>query len=234
MNLSELSVEIYSDGADMETMVRQAEKPWVKGLTTNPSLMRKAGVTNYREFVEELVKRIPEKPVSVEVFAEDHAGMIRQAKLIHSLGTNLFVKIPITNSASVSSGPVIQELLKDGIKLNVTAIMTVDQVTSLTEFESHTPWIWSVFCGRISDTGRDPCNMICWCRRPARTSGAQILWASTRHVYNIVDAHDSGADIITIPSDILEKAEKMLGYDLTQLSLDTVQMFARDSVGYSL
>lgn len=234
MNLSDILVDIYSDGADMETMVKQAAKPWVKGLTTNPSLMRKAGVKDYRGFVEELVKRIPDKPVSVEVFSEDHAGMVRQAKLLHSLGSNLFVKIPITNSAKVSSGPVIQELMEDGIKLNVTAIMTAEQITSLTEFSAHAPWIWSVFCGRISDTGRDPCSIISWCRRPARTSGAQILWASTRHVYNIIDAHDAGADIITIPSDILDKAEKMLGYDLTQLSLDTVQMFARDSVGYSL
>lgn len=236
MSFSEttLPVDIYADGADLQTMVYQASKPWVKGLTTNPSLMRKAGITDYSKFACDVLQAIRNKPISFEVFSDNHDEMVRQAMRLSMLGENVYVKIPIINSAGAFSGPVIQILLKEGVKLNITAILTIDQIVSLREFTPKTPWIWSIFCGRISDTGTDPMNMIRWARRSAKDCNARLLWASTRHVYNLFEAVKAGADIITVPADILDKAERMIGYDLAKLSLETVQMFARDSAGYTL
>lgn len=224
-------IKIYSDGADKKSMLEMAAQPLVKGITTNPSLMKKAGVTDYRTFCKEVLTQIREKPLSFEVFADDFNEMNRQALEIASWGKNVYVKIPITNSTGASSIPLIKDLARQGVKLNVTAVFTLKQSIEACEaLKGGAPSILSVFAGRIADTGRDPVPMMRSaleiCRHYDRN--IELLWASTRELFNIVQAEMVGCDIITAPNDLIKKLT-MLNKDLTQLSLETVQTFKADS-----
>lgn len=218
-------------------MLELAQKPYVKGLTTNPTLMRKAGISDYVSFAKDVLAAIKDKPISFEVFSDDLDEMERQARIIASWAPNVYVKIPVTNTNRVSTVPLIQKLAAAGIKLNVTAILTAQQVRDVADVLSpKVPSIVSVFAGRIADTGRDPLpHMIESKQILASNPAAELLWASSRELLNIVQADEMGCHIITVTADILKKAEKM-GYDLTELSLDTVKMFYDDGqkAGYAL
>lgn len=206
-------------------------RKYIKGVTTNPTLLRKAGVADYLGFAQKLVSEFPSHKISLEVLSDEFPEMKRQARLLNSLGKNIYVKIPITNSRGESSLDLIEELSKDGIKVNVTAVMTLRQVQN-TAFRLS--WdensIISVFSGRIADTGRDPVPIMRAAKEwIANAPTIHLLWASTREVYNIYQAEECGCDIITVPNVILNKAEDMVGSDLDELSLDTVQMFTNDA-----
>jgi transaldolase len=218
-------------------MVAAREKGLVKGFTTNPTLMRKAGITDYAGFAREALAAIPDLPICFEVFADEFPAMERQARLIGSWGANVFVKIPITNTRGESSLPLIQRLADAGVQLNVTAILTLDQVAGVAKVLCRDlPAIVSVFAGRIADTGRDPQATIR--RSVALLAGlpkASLLWASTRELLNIFEAQACGCHIITVTTDILKKLS-MEGMALDELSLDTVRMFHRDAcaAGFTL
>lgn len=239
-SLSSLRIHLYADGADIQSIGRLCEKPYVKGLTTNPSLMRKAGVEDYEAFGLAVLSHAQSLPVSFEVLSDDFTEMKRQAIKIASWGESIYVKIPITNSKGESSIPLIAELAAEGVKLNVTALLTSNQVMdAMNAVSLGKASILSVFAGRIADTGKDPFQLMQWCAKGLKGMGVKntkLLWASTREVFNIIQAEQAGCDIITVPPDILTKAEKLLGYDLEKLSLETVQMFARDATeaGYTL
>ena len=231
-SLADLKVQIYADGADKAGILDLYAKPYIKGLTTNPSLMKKAGIKDYEAFAKDILQSVTAKPISLEVFTDDLVDMKRQALKISSWGNNVYTKIPITNSKGDSCLPLIKELGKEGVKLNVTALLTLEQVRGVADnLNPAVPSVVSVFAGRIADTGVDPMPIM-------RASGAllynqpkaELLWASTREVLNLFQADESGCAIITVPHDILGKAAKMLGFDLTALSLDTVKMFAKDAV----
>lgn len=236
-DLNTLHVQLYADGAEKAAMLELAKKPFVKGFTTNPTLMRKGGVTDYVAFAKEIVAAIPDKPISFEVFSDEFPEMERQAKLISSWGDNVYVKIPITNTKGESSIPLIKKLVAQKIKVNVTAILTLAQVKAVADVLSpKISSVVSVFAGRIADTGRDPVPVMKKAKQLlAKNKKAELLWASTREVFNILQAESVGCHIITVPNDILKKLDK-LGYDLGALSLDTVKMFYRDGTeaGYRL
>ncbi|MCU9613134.1 transaldolase [Caldibacillus lycopersici] len=223
-------IKIYADGAVLEDMLTAYQKGVVSGFTTNPSLMKKAGVTNYVAFAKEVLAAIPDLPISFEVFSDDFAIMQREAEEIASWGNNVYVKIPITNAFGDSSIPLIQELSKKGIKLNVTAIFTLEQVRATVDaFAPDTENIVSVFAGRIADTGVDPIPTMKAAAEICREKpGTELLWASSRELLNIFQAEASNCDIITCTPEILNKLSNV-GKDLEQLSLETVQMFSKDS-----
>jgi transaldolase len=229
--LNDLKIHLYADGADKAGILDLYAKPYIKGLTTNPTLMNKAGIKDYEAFSKDILQTVKSKPISLEVFTDDLVDMKRQALKIASWGSNVYTKIPITNSVGVSCLPLIKELGKEGVKLNVTALLTLKQVQGVAEaLNPAVPSVVSVFAGRIADTGVDPVPMIRACG--ALLEGqpkAELLWASTREVLNIFQAQDAGCAIITVPHDILAKAAKLMGTDLTALSLDTVKMFAKDA-----
>jgi len=237
-SLRELNIQLYADGADKAGILELYAKPHIRGLTTNPSLIRKAGVRDYEAFARELLETVTAKPISFEVFSDDFAEMKRQALKITGWGRNVYTKIPITNSQGESCLPLIQELARDGVKLNVTALLTPAQVAGVAAaLHRDVPAVVSVFAGRIADTGVDPMPLVRECAtllqdRPE----AGLLWASTREVLNIFQAIACGCAVITVPHDILAKAEKMVGLDLTAVSLDTVKTFARDAAaaGFTL
>lgn len=235
-NLERLKIKLFADGADLTAMKELAAKPYIKGLTTNPTLMRKAGVTDYESFAKEVLAAIPDKPISFEVFSDDFDEMERQARLIASWGKNVYVKIPIMNTKREASYFLISCLADSGVKLNVTAILTLDQVRwTAIALASGMPAIVSVFAGRIADTGVDPIPLM----RQAKEILApehELLWASSREPLNIIQAKEAGADIITVTPEILKKAGTMFGMDLSQLSLDTVKLFYDDgrAAGYEL
>ena len=237
MRIEDLKIAIYADGADIEGMKAEYNKGIVKGFTTNPTLMKKAGVKDYVTFAKECVKEISDLPLSLEVFADDFAGMEEEAKIICGLGENVFVKIPITNSKGESSIPLIKKLSNDGLKINVTAVFTQKQIEeSIDAFAPETQNVVSIFAGRIMDAGVDAMEIMKYAKKLANTKpGTQILWASCREVYNIIQADQSGVDIVTVTNDILAKMSN-LGKDLEQFSLETVQMFVRDgqSLGYTI
>lgn len=240
MNLSPFSnkIKVYSDGADKASMLEMAANPLIKGLTTNPTLMKKAGITDYRAFCKDILNHIKEKPLSFEVFSDEFSEMKRQALEIASWGNNVYVKIPITNSEGQSSIPLIKELTKSNVKLNVTAILTWDQIIdTVMALKSGAPSIVSVFAGRIADTGRDPIPMMTAAGQLCRAVDANIelLWASSREALNIVQADQSGCHIITATPDLIKKMS-MYNKDLSQLSLETVRMFKTDadSAGFKL
>ena len=237
-SLSDLQIQLYADGADKAGILDLYAKPYIKGLTTNPSLMKKAGIKDYLAFAQDILQTVTAKPISLEVFTDEFPEMKRQALKITALARNVYTKIPITNSRGESSLPLIKELAQQGVKLNITAILTLSQVAGVAEvLNPEVPSVVSVFAGRIADTGVDPVPLM-------RAAGAlleghpkaELLWASTREVLNIFHAQDAGCAIITVPHDILAKAAKMLGMDLTELSLDTVKGFTKDAaeVGYKL
>jgi transaldolase len=235
--LRQLKVKIFADGADFDSIVKLSGNPAVKGFTTNPSLVRKAGVTDYEEFGRKLLAAVPNRPVSLEVFADEFGEMARQARAIATWGPNVNVKIPVTNTKKEFSGDLIRELSEDGVVVNVTAILTLDQVRRVTACLSpKTPAIVSVFAGRIADTGVDPVPLMAEAvsilkARPK----AELIWASPRELLNIFQAEDIGCHIITVTSDILNKLS-LVGKDLEAYSLETVEMFRRDAVaaGFSI
>lgn len=237
-SLTDLKIQLYADGADKAGILDLYGKPYIKGLTTNPTLMRKAGIRDYEAFAKDILQTVTAKPISLEVFTDDPVEMKRQALKISGWGANVYTKIPITNSRGESCLPLIRELGRSGVKLNVTALLTLPQVAGVAEaLNPAVPSVVSVFAGRIADTGVDPMPVI-------RAAGAllhaqpkaELLWASTREVLNIFQAQESGCAIVTVPHDILAKAAKMFGHDLTALSLDTVRMFAKDAAdaGFTL
>ena len=230
-SLNDLKIQLYADGADKAGILDLYAKPYIKGLTTNPSLMKKAGIKDYEAFAKDILQTVTAKPISLEVFTDDFTDMKRQALKISAFGKNVYTKIPITNSRGDSSLPLIKELASQGVKLNVTALLTLKQVAGVAEaLNPAVPSVVSVFAGRIADTGVDPVPLMRACG--ALLEGhqkAELLWASTREVLNIFQAEECGCAIITVPHDILGKAAKMYGTDLTELSLDTVKMFTKDA-----
>lgn len=237
-NLENLGIQIYADGADKAGILDLYAKPYIRGLTTNPTLMRKVGVRDYEAFARDILQTVTAKPISLEVFSDEFPEMRRQALKLAGWGGNVYVKIPITNSHGAPSIELIRELTHEGVKLNVTALLTVEQVRQVAAvLHPEVPAVVSVFAGRIADTGVDPCPIMrealgILAARPR----AELLWASVREVLNLVQAEACGCHIVTVTHDILAKAAKLLGMDLTDLSLDTVRMFARDAAeaGYVL
>jgi transaldolase len=231
-------IKVFSDGADKASMLSMAKDPLIQGLTTNPSLMKKAGITDYKSFCKEILSEIKNKPLSFEVFADDLKEMKRQALEIKTWGENVYVKIPITNSKGESCIPLVKELSSSGVRLNVTALLTMQQVTqTVNALQNGAPSIVSVFAGRIADTGRDPMPLMIAASYLARSvdKNIELLWASSRELLNIVQAEQAGCHIITATPDIIAKL-KMLNKDLAELSLDTVKQFKKDadSAGYQL
>jgi transaldolase len=229
--LDKLRVNIFADGADKVSMLKLSTKPYIKGLTTNPTLMRKAGVNNYRDFAKDVLKEIKDKPVSFEVLADDFCEMERQALDIASWGDNVYVKIPITNTKRETSCPLITKLASRRVKVNVTAIMTLAQVNEVaTAFQADVPGYVSIFAGRIADTGRDPIPiMVASLERLKAAPKAELIWASPRELLNIFQADAIGCHVITVTDSILEKLS-LVGSDLDDFSLDTVKMFYNDAL----
>lgn len=225
-----LKIDLYADGADVREMIAARESGVVKGFTTNPTLMKKSGVTDYEAFAKDALKAVSGMPISFEVFADDFAEMERQARRICTWGDEVFVKIPITNTKGEPAIPLIQRLSAARVKLNITAILTVKQVRdTVAALDAGTPAIVSVFAGRIADTGRDPVPLMKECAAITKQKPkAQLLWASPRELLNIFHAEECGCQIITVTSDILKKLA-MVGKPLEDLSLDTVKMFYNDA-----
>ena len=232
-----LKVKLFADGADLAGMKEMAANPLIKGFTTNPTLMRKAGIADYKAFAREVLAAIPDRPVSFEVFADDFATMETQALEIASWGKHVNVKIPVTNTRSEFSGALIERLSKQGVQVNVTAVMTLDQVKRIAErLAAETPAIVSVFAGRIADTGRDPVPLMKQAVEILRAKPkAELIWASPRELLNIYQADAVGCHIITATNDILKKLS-LVGKDLDRYSLETVEMFYKDAkaAGYTI
>lgn len=230
--LEDLPIKIFADGADREGIAALYAKPYIKGLTTNPTLMRKVGVSDYEKFARSILEVVKEKPISFEVFSDEFPEMRRQALKIGKWQENVYVKIPITNTRGESALPLIRELSAEGVKLNLTAILTREQVKGVAEAVTpEVPCVVSVFAGRVADTGVDPLPLMKESLEILRElPEAELLWASVREVLNIFQAAACGCHIVTVPHDILEKVAKLGGMDLAELSLDTVQMFHRDAV----
>ena len=235
--VEELKVKIFADGADKTGMLEMYEKPFVKGLTTNPTLMKKAGITDYRAFCKDILASINDKPLSFEVFSDDFAEMERQALEIASWGDNVYVKIPITNTKQETCYELVKTLSTQKVKLNVTALMTLDQVHNVVaSLDPNVPSYVSVFAGRIADTGYDPVPLMMTAVEILKAApAAELIWASPRELLNIFQADDIGCHVITVTNDILKKLS-LVGYDLNEYSLDTVKMFYADAVaaGYKL
>jgi len=233
----QFKIKLYADGADLKGMIEVYNEGVVSGFTTNPTLMKKAGVKNYEEFARSAIKAIPDLPISFEVFSDDLEGMEREARKIAGWGKNAYIKIPVTNTKGESTATLVKKLSRDGLKLNVTAILTIEQVKQVAgALSPATPSVVSVFAGRIADTGRDPMPMMKEAAGILKSNTkSELLWASTRELLNLVQAESCGCHIITITNDILKKAP-MLGKDLKELSLDTVKMFYNDaqSAGYKI
>ena len=235
--IQQLRVKIFADGADKAGMLEMASRPYIAGLTTNPTLMRKAGITDYRAFAREIVSAIPNRPLSFEVFSDDFAEMERQAHEISSWGAQVYVKIPVTNTRGESAYGLVRRLSKAGIKLNVTALMTLGQVRDVSAalIGNISSYI-SVFAGRVADTGRDPVPLMAAAVELIRPYPEQeLIWASPRELLNIFQADAIGCHIITVTNDVLNKLS-LVGKDLADYSLDTVKMFYRDAqqAGYKL
>jgi transaldolase len=231
--LKNLKIRIFADGADKKGMLELNANPVIQGLTTNPTLMRKAGISEFEAFARDILQGITVKPVSFEVFSDEFSEMKRQALKINSWAKNVYVKIPITNTRDESSLPLIHELSNEGVKLNITAMLTPEQVAGVAKaLHPQSPAFISVFAGRIADTGVDPVPLMLECKKILTgMPKAELLWASVREVLNIFQANDCGCEIVTVPHDILNKALKLAGKDLKELSLDTVKMFAADAKG---
>jgi transaldolase len=237
LNAADLSVKIFADGADKEQIRSASANPLINGFTTNPTLMRKSGVTNYEAFAKEVIEIIPDHSLSLEVFADDLAEMERQAREIAGWGRNVYVKVPISNTKGEATAPILETLSRDGIKLNVTALMTEGQVRStVAALNPDVPSYISVFAGRVADTGIDPIPVM---KRSLSIMEAapksELIWASPREVLNVVQASEIGCHVITVTYDILNKLGG-LGKDLDAFSLDTVKMFHQDATasGFSI
>ena len=237
MKTDDLKIAIYADGADIDEMLEAYKKGFIKGFTTNPTLMKKAGVKSYTEFARNVLCEITDMPISFEVFADDFETMKKEALILSGYGKNVFVKIPITNSKGESSIPLISELSKEKVNLNITAVFTIRQVKAVLEVLSEeTENIISVFAGRIADAGVAPEVIMRQTAELCREKkGVMSLWASCREVFNIIQADRCGVDIITVTNDLLKKSAN-IGKNLELFSLETVQMFVRDgkSLGFSI
>lgn len=221
---------MFADGADIEEMKSAYKNQLVDGFTTNPSLMAKAGVTDYKAFAEEAVSEIPDASISFEVFADDLPTMEKEAEILKQYGDNVFVKIPIVTPTGESTLPLIKSLSSKQVRLNVTAVYTIEQVKAITDAVTEgVPTYVSVFAGRIADTGIDPLPLMKEAVKVTHSKeGVQLLWASCREVYNVIQADEIGADIITCPADVVKKVNNNLGRDIGELSVDTVKGFAKD------
>jgi transaldolase len=235
--LSELKIKLFADGADKAGMLEMHRNPLIKGFTTNPTLMRKAGVTDYRAFALDILTEIRDRPISFEVFSDEFTEMERQAREIARWGSNVYVKIPVTNTRREPSVELIRRLAGAGLKLNVTAILALDQVRDVTAaLAGGPPAVVSVFAGRVADTGYDPVPLMAAAVELARPyPNIELLWASPRELLNIFQADAVGCHIITATNDILKKLDGV-GKDLHEFSLDTVKMFRDDAVkvGYNV
>jgi transaldolase len=229
--LSDLNVKVFADGADLASMLELYAHPLIRGFTTNPTLMRKAGIGDYRAFARQVLRAIPDRPISFEVFADEFDEMERQALEIGSWGKNVYVKVPVTNTRGETVNELAGELARRGVKLNVTAMMTLDQVREISATLAAGPaCCLSVFAGRIADTGRDPVPLMAEAleiMRPHRHQ--ELIWASPRELLNIFQADSIGCHIITVTSDTLKKLT-LVGKDLAEYSLDTVKMFRNDAL----
>lgn len=226
----DLRIKIFADGANEEAIMSLATNPVIQGFTTNPTLMRSAGVTDYEAFARRLLDRLTDLPISFEVFADEFDEMERQARKIASWGENVYVKVPVTNTKRVSSAPLIERLAGEGIRLNVTALLTLDQVRTVSaSLAGGAPSIVSVFAGRVADTGCDPVPLMCQALEiMAPHANQELLWASPRELLNIVQADAIGCHVITVTPDLLKKLS-ILGSDLADYSLETVRMFHDDA-----
>lgn len=235
--VEDLKVQIFADGADKAAMLEMYGKSYIKGLTTNPTLMKKAGITDYRTFCKDILTHIKDKPLSFEVFSDDFAEMERQAMEIASWGDNVYVKIPVTNTKQDTCYDLVNKLGARNVRMNVTAIMTMEQVRKVVAALSpNVPSYVSIFAGRIADTGRDPVPMMAAAVEILKVApAAELIWASPRELLNIFQADEVGCQVITVTNDILKKLS-LVGHDLDTYSLDTVKMFYNDAVdaGYSL
>ena len=236
-SISDLKVKIFADGAEIAGMLEMYAKPYIKGFTTNPTLMHKVGLTDYRGFAKSILAAIPDRPISFEVFSDEFSEMERQAREIATWGKNVYVKIPVTNTRSEPAYDLVRRLSHEGVNLNVTALMTQVQVRAVVEaVKGGAPSCISVFAGRIADTGRDPVPIMTECVEILKAEPkAELIWASPRELLNIFQADDVGCHIITVTNDVLKKLP-LVGTDLTQFSLDTVKMFYDDGrkAGFSL
>ncbi len=230
-NIETLKVKIFADGADKNGMLEMYEKPYIKGLTTNPTLMKKVGITDYRAFCKDILTHIKDKPLSFEVFSDDFAEMERQAMEIAGWGENVYVKIPVTNTRQETCYDLVKKLAALKVKLNVTALMTLTQVRDVVaSLDPDVPSYVSVFAGRIADTGRDPVPMMAAAVEELKKApSAELIWASPRELLNIFHANEIGCHVITVTNDILKKLA-LVDYDLDAYSLDTVKMFYNDAV----
>jgi transaldolase len=230
--LLDLPIKIFADGADRDGIAALYAKPYIKGLTTNPTLMRKVGIADYEKFAREVLDIVKDKPISFEVFSDEFPEMRRQALMIGKWQENVYVKIPITNTRGDSALPLISELSAEGVKLNLTAILTSAQVEGVAKaVKREVPCVVSVFAGRVADTGVDPIPLMKQSLDILRElPEAELLWASVREVLNIFQAAKCGCHIVTVPHDILDKVAKLGGMDLADLSLDTVRMFHKDAI----
>ena len=229
--LKDLKVKLFADGADKAGMLQLNANPLIQGMTTNPTLMRKAGLTDFETFAKDILQTITVKPISFEVFSDEFPEMRRQALKINGWAKNVYVKIPITNTRGESSLSLVRDLAHEGVKINVTAILTQEQVVGVAQaLNPQVPAVVSVFAGRIADTGVDPMPQMRDAKRKlAALPHAELLWASVREVLNIFQADACGCDIVTVTHDILNKAFKLAGIGLKEMSLDTVKMFAADA-----
>lgn len=228
--IDQLSVKIFADGADLAGMVEMYRKPFIHGFTTNPTLMRKAGITDYRAFAKEVVAAIPDRPISFEVFSDEFAEMDRQAREIASWGKNIYVKVPVTNTRGESTCDLVRSLSHAGVKLNVTALLSLAQVRDVVAaVAGGAPSCISVFAGRVADTGHDPVPLMTAAVEMLKMAPeAELIWASPRELLNIFQADAIGCHIITVTNDILKKLSNV-GRDLEDYSLDTVKMFYTDA-----
>jgi transaldolase len=229
--LEELKVRIFADGADRAGILDLYKNPLIKGFTTNPTLMRNAGITDYEAFARDLLGAVPDRPISLEVFSDDFAEMESQARRIASWGSNVYVKIPVTNTRGESSMPLVRELAQAGVQQNVTALMTLAQVRDVTAALGEGPSACiSVFAGRVADTGRDPVPMMAAAvEMMAIHPQLELIWASPRELLNIFHADQVGCHIITVTHDLLKKLA-LVNKDLDEYSLDTVKMFRNDAI----
>jgi len=237
MTIAHLKVKLFADGADLAGIKEMAANPAIKGFTTNPTLMRKAGVSDYKAFALQVLQVVGGRPISFEVFADEFGEMGKQAHEIASWGRNIYVKIPVTNTKGEFSGPLVERLTRAGIQVNVTALTTVDQVKRVADrLAPETPAIISVFAGRIADTGRDPVPIMAEAVKIMKKKPkSELIWASPRELLNIFQADEVGCHVITATNDILKKLP-LIGKDLDAYSLETVEMFHKDAkaAGYSI
>jgi transaldolase len=233
--IQDLRIKIFADGAKIDDFKALGSLPYIKGFTTNPTLMKKAGITDYEGFIKEVLPIIGDKPVSFETIGDDFEEMKRQAVKLSKFGPNVYVKIPVMNTKGESSVPLVGELIKSGVKVNVTAVMTMEQINDLTKvLISGVPAVVSVFAGRIADTGVDPIPVMKEIKGILKGfKDVELLWASPRELLNIYHAEEAGCEIITVIPDILKKLD-FVGYDLHNFSLDTVKMFFNDAVSSGL